>query len=121
MSVLVGKYMGVLSPRIRRLKYLENVGKKWTFGILEVDDIEKVEKAQKLVTESSAEIKIINRVLDVFPDDFTKLLAVEDIGSGRGFKRKAKWMGEDETPKTRKSKKTHIEEVQHEESEYNFF
>jgi hypothetical protein len=111
----------MLQPRIKRLRYLENVGKKWTLRLLEAYDIEKVEKAQKIVTESSVEIKMINGVLDLFPDDFTKLLEVEAIGSGYRLKRKAKWMGEGETPKNMNSKRARTEVVQDEENEYILF
>ena len=107
----------MLTPRLNRLAYLENVGKKWTRRVFEVYDIEKVAKAQKVVTDSSAEVKMVVSVLNIFPEDFTNLCEVEDIG--RGLKRQADWMADCETPETMKSKRGCTEGINGERKIYN--
>lgn len=107
----------MLTPRLNCLAYLENVGRKWTLRVLDVYDIEKVAKAQKLVTDSSVEVKMVIRVLNIFPEDFTQLCEVEDVG--HGLKRKADWMAGRETPDMIKSKRGCAEGINGERTTYH--
>lgn len=94
----------MIKPRLARLVYLEGVGKKWIRRVFELYDIEKVAKAQKVVVDSHAEIKMINGVLDIFPEDFTKFCELENFG--HGLKRKADITAGVETPETMNSKRS---------------
>lgn len=106
---LITEYISILTPRLTRLEYLEGVGRKWTRRIFEEHDIEKVEKAQQLVVDSSIQVKQVTAVLDIFPEDFTPLCELEDIG--RGTKRKVDWSSECETPATMMRKRSCVAET----------
>ena len=99
----MNEYIGLLTPRLRKLEYLEGIGRKWTRRVFEAYDVEKVGKAQKEVVDGSAELKDIIAVLDLFPEDFRTLCELEDVG--RGLKRKALQTGEHGSGKGKKRAK----------------
>lgn len=91
-------YIDVLTPRLHKVERLEAIGKKWTECTFDINDLDRVGKAQQEITDGSFEVKAIIAVLDAFPKDFTKLCELE--GVGRGIKRKIKWAEDVETPET---------------------
>lgn len=95
---LMNEYIGLLTPRLKKLEYLEGIGRKWTRRVFEDYDIEKLAKAQKEVVDGSDEVKFITAAINLFPEDFTKLCELEDVG--RGLKRKVEWVRDIETPET---------------------